>query len=69
MTINYRLGPLGFLTFGDSSVPANAGMWDQQMALEWVRDNIAAFGGDPTKATAPDTIFEQFYFFVVVFFR
>jgi para-nitrobenzyl esterase len=49
VTINYRLGADGFLWFGDG-VP-NLGMLDQVAALEWVRDNIAAFGGDPANVT------------------
>ncbi|WP_328394130.1 carboxylesterase/lipase family protein [Nocardia sp. NBC_00416] len=49
VAINYRLGAEGFL-FLDDGV-ANVGLLDQIMALEWVRDNISAFGGDPGKVT------------------
>ena len=49
VTINYRLGADGFLWFGDG-IP-NLGMLDQVAALEWVRDNIAAFGGNPGDVT------------------
>jgi para-nitrobenzyl esterase len=49
VTINYRLGVDAFLWFGDG--PANLGLLDQIAALAWVRDNIEAFGGDPTMVT------------------
>lgn len=51
VTLNYRLGPLGFLTTGDDSAPPNVGLMDQRLALEWVRDNIEAFCGDPEQVT------------------
>ena len=56
VTLNYRLGFLGFNGFaelfpGDERFVANAGLLDQRLALEWVRDNIAAFGGDPENVT------------------
>jgi len=56
VTINYRLGELGFLRLKDvtgGKIPAtgNEGLLDQIAALKWVRDNIAAFGGDPANVT------------------
>jgi para-nitrobenzyl esterase len=46
VSVNYRLGALGWLT-GAPGVTPNCGLLDQVLALEWVRDNIAALGGDP----------------------
>ncbi|XP_025161125.1 venom carboxylesterase-6 [Harpegnathos saltator] len=51
VTINYRLGPFGFLSTEDEVVPGNMGLKDQSMALQWVSDNIEWFGGDPQKLT------------------
>ncbi|MFZ4519402.1 MAG: carboxylesterase/lipase family protein [Microthrixaceae bacterium] len=55
VTLNYRLGALGFLELGhldpELAGSGNNGLLDQVAALEWVRDNIAAFGGDPANVT------------------
>ncbi|MDR2461474.1 MAG: carboxylesterase family protein [Deltaproteobacteria bacterium] len=55
VTINYRLGGLGFLATDQTlklyGTTGNWGILDQIKALEWVRDNIEAFGGDPAKVT------------------
>ncbi|MBI3864220.1 MAG: carboxylesterase family protein, partial [Planctomycetia bacterium] len=48
--VNYRLGALGWLHHRDLCA-GNLGLLDQHAALEWVRDNIAAFGGDPGNVT------------------
>ncbi len=65
VTVNYRLGALGFLAHpalshrgtrpalapGATADPGNYGLADQQQALRWVRDNIDRFGGDPERVT------------------
>ena len=51
VTFNYRLGALGFFTTHDAAAPGNYGLLDQVLLLSWVRDNIAAFGGDPGSVT------------------
>ncbi len=52
VTVNYRLGALGFLALGEwPGFDSNPGLRDQIAALEWVRENVAAFGGDPANVT------------------
>jgi len=51
VSMQYRVASLGFLYFGTPDVPGNAGLFDQMMALQWIRDNIAAFGGNPDNVT------------------
>lgn len=59
VAINYRLGVFGFVNFGDAlgdrqggePIPSNLGLRDQIAALQWVREHIAAFGGDPDRVT------------------
>lgn len=57
VTINYRLGALGYLALPGLAAEnrhgstGNYGLQDQQLALRWVRDNIAEFGGDPANVT------------------
>ena len=56
VTVNYRVGALGFLDLSSFNSPrrrfdSNVGLRDVLAALDWVRDNIAAFGGDPGRVT------------------
>lgn len=53
VTINYRVGPIGFLSLKDPElgIPGNAGLKDQVFALKWIQRNISKFGGDPENVT------------------
>lgn len=51
VTINYRLGPLGFLAIGKSDAMGSMGLKDQTLALQWVQRNIEKFGGDHLSVT------------------
>ena len=51
VSINYRLGPLGFLCLDTDEGAGNMGMLDQVLALEWVHANIHLFGGDKDRIT------------------
>ncbi|XP_072517275.1 neuroligin-1 isoform X2 [Salminus brasiliensis] len=51
ITLNYRLGVLGFLSTGDQAAKGNYGLLDLIQALRWTSENIAAFGGDPLRIT------------------
>jgi len=51
VTVNYRLGVFGFANTPDGTIRGNMGMLDQTLALEFVRDNIASFGGNPNRVT------------------
>lgn len=46
VTVQYRLGVLGFLSTGDTAAPGNFGLKDQTLALRWVKRNIRRFGGN-----------------------
>ena len=50
VTLNYRLGPLGFLAVEGTTIAGNQGLQDVVMGTQWVQDNIEAFGGDPVRA-------------------
>ncbi|XP_023158747.1 venom carboxylesterase-6 [Ceratitis capitata] len=51
VTLNYRLGTLGFLAVGTADAPGNAGLKDQVEALRWIQKHISNFGGDPNSVT------------------
>ncbi|XP_030369847.1 esterase B1-like isoform X2 [Scaptodrosophila lebanonensis] len=51
VTLNYRLGALGFLYLPEEGIHGNAGLKDQRLALQWVQENIANFNGDPKNVT------------------
>jgi carboxylesterase type B len=49
VTIQYRLGSLGFLSTGSKTLPGNAALWDMVLAVQWTRNYIGFFGGNPHK--------------------
>ncbi|UJR24619.1 hypothetical protein I4U23_005993 [Adineta vaga] len=51
VSMEYRIDPLGFLYLGTTDAPGNQGLYDQQLALEWIYRNIKNFGGDPQRIT------------------
>ncbi|KAJ8970930.1 hypothetical protein NQ317_017248 [Molorchus minor] len=51
VTIQYRLGSLGFLSSGDKHLPGNVALWDMVLAIQWVRNYIGFFGGNPYRIT------------------
>jgi len=53
VSINYRLGPLGYLTVDDAGIGGNFAIQDLILGLEWVQSHIAAFGGDPVSIGLP----------------
>ncbi|SPO19816.1 related to Lipase 2 precursor [Ustilago trichophora] len=55
VAMNYRVGPFGFIGGSEiansDSATSNAGLYDQRLAIKWIKKNIRKFGGDPTKVT------------------
>lgn len=60
VSINYRLGPLGFLTLASAGIAGNFGIQDLVLGLEWVQSHITAFGGNPVSFSTsfPDSFLE-----------
>ena len=67
VTFNYRLGAFGFLAADvrdpdtNQSIDGNFGLMDQHLAMEWVKDNIGAFGGSPNKVRTINIPFKGCY--------
>ena len=53
VSANYRLGALGFLSLESAGIAGNFAVQDLLLALQWVQDNIDAFGGDPVSSSPP----------------
>ena len=51
VSVNFRLGPFGFLTLGIDDAPGNQGLLDQRQSMVWVQENIRNFMGDPDRVT------------------
>lgn len=51
VSFNYRLNVFGFMSLGNARYSGNMGLKDQRLALQWVRQNIHQFGGDPNRVT------------------
>jgi carboxylesterase type B len=56
VSINYRLGPLGYLTLDAAGIGGNFGTQDLILGLEWLQSHISAFGGDPVSFSRPLTL-------------
>ena len=50
-SFNYRVGAFGFLYLGTDEAPGNMGLYDQAMAMQWIKDNVHFFGGNPNSIT------------------
>lgn len=50
-SMNYRIGALGFLHLDPEEAPGNMGLFDQHLAIKWIKENIESFGGNPNSLT------------------
>ncbi len=50
-SLQYRVASLGFLYLGEEGIEGNQGLLDQRMALKWIQENVASFGGNPSNIT------------------
>jgi carboxylesterase type B len=53
VSINYRIGPMGYFTLASAGIAGNFGIQDLILGLEWVQSNIAAFGGNAVSLLTP----------------
>lgn len=63
VTINYRLGPFGFMSLDTAEYSGNMGLKDTLLALKWVNENIEFFGGEPNVKVFPNSLSIQITYY------